>query len=353
MFSKSVLLLSLSTALVSCGPAPEMPEYKSSKVELLNSQNEKSFYKLPLTGKVTNQSKFWSGDYWALNRGNVNVRWNTPSQRGFDLVSPSLDEALVMSTDDLARLSPTEKFDLWLGRYDYPLKEEVYTRADRSALDWEGICNGWAPASMNHNEPTPKTFINPQGIQIPFGSSDIKALVSYYYAFIHQMDSTEQMGRRCPRGRWFNWNLDCQNDLNAGSFHVILANKIANKNQSFMVDIDRYKEVWNHPVLSYESEIMGEDEARENVPGTAKVIRLKTKVTFVDESRNNSWHPVLNTHEQTNVTRVYRYNLFLDLNNEIIGGEWRSQDRPDFLWTMGPTQQFVGLLNGLEKLLND
>lgn len=353
MLSKSILLISILT-LVSCGPAPEMPEYKSTKVELLNTNDEKVFHLMPLYGTVKNQTKYWSGDYWALNRGNINIRWNTPSQRGFDLLSPTESEAIVMSSDELARLSPTEKFDLWLGRYDYPLKAEVYTRANKSAQNWEGICNGWAPASMNHNEPVPKTMTNPQGIKIPFGSSDIKALISYYYAFIHQIDSTEQMGRRCPQGRWFNWNLDCKNDLDAGAFHIVLVNKVGRKNQSFMVDIERFKEVWNHPVLSYETVILGEeDDVRNAIAGTVKVLRLNTKVTFVDESRNNTWHPVLNTAEQKSITRHYRYDLYLNVNNEIIGGAWKSQVRPDFLWTMGPANQFSGLLNGLEKLLND
>ena len=348
-------LLSLSMTLVACGPAPDMPQYKSATIELLDSKDEKVFYLLPLKGEVRNGEKYWSGDYWALNKGNINLRWNSLTQEGWDYVSPTRDELLFMLPEQIAELSPTEKFDLFLGRYDYPLKEEVYTYANRFAQDWEGICNGWAPASMNHNEPTPKTVTNPDGIVIPFGSSDIKALLSYYYAFLHKVENTQQMGRRCPRGSgWFNWNRDCKNDLNAGSWHVVMANNVGRKNQSFMVDIERYKEVWNHPIVGYVSRVEGELEIdRDAVEGTAKAIKVRTKVSYVNESERNTWEPVRNTAEQKLIIRDYSYVLYLDVKNEIIGGRWLSDDRPDFLWMMGPAPQFKGLLDGLKKLLND
>ncbi len=350
-------LLTLTLLLTACGPAPKMPEYKSATVELLDAKDEKVFYTLPLKGEVKNGEKYWSGDYWALNKGNINYRWNSPLQETWDYPSPTLDELNWMTPERMAQLSPAEKFDLYMGRYDYPLKEEVYSYSNRNAQDWEGICNGWAPASMNHNEPTPKTVTNPQGIPVSFGSSDIKALLSYYYAFIHRVQTTHQLGRRCPRGSgWFNWNRDCQNDLNAGSWHVVLANKVGMRNESFMVDIERYKEVWNHPVLSYVSRVEGEDNSpkeSETAPGTAKVIKVRTKVTYVDESETNTWEPIRGTANQSVVTREYSYFLYLDVKNEIIGGEWTSSDRPDFLWTMGPAPKFLGLVEGLQNLLND
>lgn len=348
-------LLALCFGLVGCGPAPDMPVYKAASVELLDSKDEKGFYLLPLKGEVSNGQKFWSGDYWALNKGNINIRWNSPVVDGWSYVSPTREQFLFMMPEEIAQLSPTEKFDLYLGRYEYPLKEEVYTHADRYALDWEGICNGWAPSSMNHNEPTPKVVTNPDGVIIPFGSSDIKALLSYYYAFHHKVENTQQLGRRCPRGNgWFNWNADCKNDLNAGSFHIVMANKVGRRNESFMVDIDRYKEVWNHPILSYVSRVEGEADAEPDSPaGTVKILDVRTKVSYINESESNSWEPVRGTPNQAVTVREYRYHLYLDVKNDIIGGEWRSEDRPDFLWVMGPAPEFNGLLSGLRTLLND
>jgi hypothetical protein len=353
VMSNGLLVLTMAIS-ATCGPAPEMPVYKSASVELLDNQEEKNFYLLPLKASVQYQQKLWSGDYWPLNQGLINFRWNSDLQESFDYYSPSPEEVATMLPEELAQLSPAEKFDLYLGRYDYPLKEEVDSHANRFAKDWEGICNGWAPASLNHNEPLPKTVINPQGIEIPFGSSDIKALLSYYYAFIHKIQDTQQMGRRCPSGRWFNWNQDCHNDLNAGSFHVVMANKVGLKNQSFLVDIDRFKEVWNHPLVGYVSRVEGELPVdAKSPPGSVKVLKVRTKVSYVDGSQYNSWAPVRGTPLQSVVVKEYSYNLFLNLNNEIIDGAWTSQDRPDFLWIMGASKKFLGLLEELGPLLND
>lgn len=85
-----------------------------------------------------------------------------------------------MTSTDIARLSPAEKFDFLNGPYYYPLKAEVEKLAAYDAESWEGICHGRAPASMNHNEPRPKILRNPDGIKIYFGSADIKAILSYY-----------------------------------------------------------------------------------------------------------------------------------------------------------------------------
>jgi hypothetical protein len=354
---KFSLFLLVVIGMTACGKSSQIEKdysYKSASVEMLDAKDETGFYALPLKGELNNSDKYWSGGYWPLNKGNINLRWNSPVQDGWDYNSPSREELSVMVPAQIAELSPAEKFDLYRGRYDFPLRAEVYTRADRFAQDWEGICNGWAPASMNHNEPKPKTLVNPDGISIHFGSSDIKALLSYYYAFIHRVSDTKQMGRQCPRGSgWFNWNQDCKNELNAGSFHVVLANKVGKRNESFLVDIES-KAVWNHPVASYESVVEGETDLPEIYPeGAMKALKMRTRVSYVNESLGNSWEPVRGTAQQTFIVKEYTYILFLNAFENIIGGEWTSGDRPDFLWLMGPTQSFTGLLEGMEPLLND
>lgn len=212
------------------------------------------FDRLPVNGKAHGEQKYWSGDYWATQKGSINIRWNHPGQQGFNLKSPTREEAAIMSHESLSQLSPSEKYDLFTGKYDYPLRRNVATKANSSAQSWEGICHGWAPATMNHNEPTPKNMTNPDGIIIPFGASDIKALLSYYYAYEHKVANTHQMGRRCSRGRFANRN--CKQDLNAGAFHIVLANKVGLLGEGFIADLDRFKQVWNHPVHTYDSKIM-------------------------------------------------------------------------------------------------
>ena len=353
-FGRLSALIILITA-IACGPAPKMPRQQNAKVELLDNSDVISFYLLPLKGEVNHAQKNWSGDIWALNKGLINKRWNAPFQDGFDYQSPSRVQLFFMTTEELAQLSPSEKFDLLLGRYDYPLKSEVGTMANRFATNWEGIRNGWAPASMNHNEPTPKSLVNPDGIAIAFGSSDIKALLSYYYFFIHKMEGNYQLGRHCPEGyNWYDWNQNCRSYLNAGSFHIVLANKVGRRNKSFLVDIDPYKEVWNYPVHAYASRVESEMRPQSNSPtGTEKVLKVKSKVTYISESKQNTWEPIKGTPHESFIVREYRYTLFLDISSNIIGGEWISEERPDFLWVTQPVVEFKGLFTGLKALLDE
>jgi hypothetical protein len=309
------------------------------------------FSKLPHEGKVAASSKYWSGGYWALNQGNINYRWYARNKIGFNHYSPSFNEAKLMTIPQLAELSPSEKYDLFIGRYDYPLRNEVAQYADPRADTWEGICHGWAPATMNHNEPLPKLLINPDGIEIPFGSTDIKALLSYYYANAHRAPDTFQVGRRCFKNS--KRDKDCDDDLNAGAFHVILTNRLGIQGKGFIADLYRLKEVWNHPVVGYSTQtrkISG--PSKNSATGTEQVISLRTKVTYVDEN-GPDWHPVIGTSKQELKNITYDYEVEINSDGEIIGGEWLSKNRPDFLWLMTRPRKFEGILWKLSALLSE
>lgn len=304
---------------------------------------------LPMEGAVKSPQKFWSGDYWPMSKGNINYRWY--ADRGFKIPSPNKETALKLSQDELSQLSPAEKFDLLNGRYDYPLKAEVKKLTDYDAKGWEGICHGWAPATMNHNEPVAKTVRNPDGISIPFGSADIKAIISYYYAYIYVVPNTRQIGRRCDSN--VMGNVDCKQDLNAGAFHIILTNRIALQNKGFVADMDRFKQVWNHPILAYTSRVKSEGgPKRSSAPGTVRTVKFSTTIEYGDESIN-SWDPLIGTRQQR--TKKQEVNYIVELNSEgvIIGGEWTSIQRPDFLWTMDAPQSFSPSYARLPELLND
>ncbi len=314
---------------------------------------ETHFESLPLEGKAAGKNKFWSGDYWPFNVGSINYRWNSPGREGFNLNSPKKHELLGMDLHELEKLSPSEKFDLLNGHYNYPLKNEVEKVAHKEALDWEGICHGWAAASINHNEPKGKVLMNPDGFKIPFGSSDIKALLSYYYAYYHQVDNTFQMGIRCNRAGRHERNNYCQKDLNAGSFHIVLGNKIGKRKQGLLADLDRFREVWNHPVQSYVTKVIKTIKpGSKATKGTVQVIVVKSDLTYISES-NNFWEPVIGTQNQITQVKNYLYELDLDADGNIIGGEWLSSERPDFLWLMTKPPFFMEPFSRLTELLND
>lgn len=364
----TALILASLLGLVSCGKSSKSGSRKLegnnqqgeetpsgpiiNTVQLMDPTYKTKYEELPLEGKVEASDRLWSGDYWPSNRGLINRRWNTTDEVGFDYVSPTKEELAVMGEVELARLSATEKYDLLMGRYDYPLKKEVASKAAPFAVNWEGLGNGWAAASANHNEPTAKLLLNPDGLAIPFGSSDIKALLSYYYAFVNKLPSSHYLGLRCPvTADGSRPDEQCTNDLNAGSFHIVLGNKIGIRREIFVADVDRFQEVWNHPFLGFKSEVVETLPAIAGNPsGTAKIFRMKTKVSYTDKTVN-TWEPLKGTPRQITTNRLYNYDLYINAEGHIIGGEWISSDRPDFIWVMPMVETFVGF-EGLVPLLN-
>ena len=132
---------------------------------------------LPVEGKLDNTP--WSETYWPSKQGSINLRWNQPSPVGFGYHSPTRGEVMSMSRDQLARLAPSEKYDIFMGNYDYPLKQEVTGIATPSAKWWSGICDGWSLAALQYKEPKAVDMVNPDGVVVPFGASDVKGLMSY------------------------------------------------------------------------------------------------------------------------------------------------------------------------------
>ncbi len=316
-----------------------------------NANYEKSFAKLPLKGAVKDTQKLWANDYWARKKGSINLRWNSSRAIGFDLVSPTREEVKLMTQEELAILAPTEKLDLLNGDYEYSLRKEVEKVASKTAAIWHGICNGWSPAAVNHNEPTPKTLTSVDGIQIPFGSSDIKALISYYYAYHHDVASTHQMGKRCN----MNFEPACDQDLNAGAFHIVLTNTVGLEGESMIADVERKRQVWNHAVSEYTSTVVESSAlpAKDSAKGTVTRARVKTDMTFVQAIKENSWYPTHGTPNHINGVRKYEYYVDLDASGKIIGGEWLSKARPDFIWQMEKATAFKAPFNRLPELLND
>lgn len=305
---------------------------------LLDTTISLNFDLLPLKGEVKREEKLWSGDSWKLKDGAINYRWNSSTPEGFTYLSPGPREILTYPKERMKELAPAEKFDIYMGRYDYPLRWEVDTLARSGTQGWEGICHGWAGASLNHKEPGPVTAINPDGVEVYFGSADIKALLSYAYSKV-LIGEHDSLGKRCDDFSGEN----CDDDLTALTFHAVLANITGLRGRSVIVDVDRFAEVWNHPILSYESTVQ---TMRSLKKGRYAIV--STKIKYIDVVSKNRW-------EKGNADMVsymtVKYKIVMDEFSNMISSEWLSNDRPDFLWTVREQNDFSGNLAGLKKLL--
>jgi hypothetical protein len=322
---------------VSCGPAKKLPEYKSSEVKLLDSSHEKDFTLLPSEG--SSSKTFWSGSEWSREKALINWRWNSPMNETIDYSSPYQIELFLMTQEELAALSPAEKFDLLMGRYDFPLKEEVYGNL-KKPFD---PAYATQIASLFHSEPKIKLVTNRDGLSIPFGASDIKALLAYHYGHKSPPIIGDAIGKVCHED-------GCSGDLDAGTFHVTLANIVGRKRKAIFVDIDSNETTEAGLVVKYKSSVSEEFLAEDKAPpGSTKVIKILNQVSFLESLPEPRW-------EETGanyIMKEFSYYLYLNLKNEIIGGKWASSKRPDFLWVIKRETEFSDLLEGMEQLLTE
>ncbi len=320
----------------------------------------------------------------------------------FDIKRPtSLKDVKKMSQAQINKLSAAEKFDIFKAlktgkSNNFRLTKEVLGVTGPYKAYWEGICNGWSSAAIEYHEPQVQTY-SKNGISVTFGSSDMKALLSYYHFAITKnkitakKNRTNRIGERCktefPEEAWFMKDGkefyktveknkvvvkpvpdECV-DTNPGAFHIALANKIAIEKEGFIGEIVRDREVWNQPIYGYETEIVSSSTSNFVNPTkkTRKQVRVKTRIDYANDGGRMFWEQddpeeeLYAWWEPTNGTPNYRaghknfeYILDIDKKGNIIGGHWLSYERPDFIWVKR-SKGFVGtgFLFGIVGYMDD
>lgn len=342
------------------------------------------FSSLPKSGKLADNRLAWSETYWPSNKGGVAYRWNHPNPKPFKYRLYTKEELLKMNQIELGQLSPAELYDISNDDYNYTLTKRVLSLYSTKDLWWEGICHGWAQAAINYPEPEPILYTNNAGIIVPIGASDVKALLSMHEAYNYQGEKFAFAGRRCKvRGKVVGEaddrdppgdrpypseelaeSPDCR-DINAGAFHVIISNMIGIHGRGFVADIDRFNDIWNQPIHSYSSAVVGEEPVDSLIAsrGVVKRIKIRLAMTYGEElkfytpeleaegHRNFvSKKPVTLTPHQKFLTRNYEYFVELNQAGHIIGGEWITQTRPDFIWLYARSKRFKNRPMPLENL---
>lgn len=315
----------------------------------------------------------WSDDYWAIYRGELGCRYADPRfpgphagwEENFNYVREHPARAIVASGDELAidQLSPSEKYDLFVDDADGTLTNSMWAEGKAfydhigTVETWMGICHGWAPAA--YQLPRPRravTAVTADGRQLRFYPSDIKALASLLWANAgtpaRQVGSrthdknpaTDEVGRITSIEAF---------DTNPGTWHLSITNQLAG-GRSFVMDATYDYEVWNQPVFSYEYSYFNPQEDRLAVdlrdatvmrdsftndrfrryrsPQMEAVVGVAMRVGYVVETAPS--HAISDDASNDAIQMVdYLYDLELDGTDRIIGGEWRQNAHPDFLWT--------------------
>lgn len=369
---------------------------------------EYSFDKLPLEGNLKDGGGVapWSDTFWPANQGGITYSFMETNAEAreklrFHPLMPSLNDLKGMTPDALKKLAPSVKFDIANRDYEYTLTKRVLKQyspiadkfnAYRSQLDaaraagqdvssiqdptrdssWWGICHGWTPAAINFAEPKAKPdYVNADGVAVPFGSSDVKALLSYMYAWdyaqfndagIDQASNPRarprgivpfeyrRIGMRCPSrddldvsNRQFRRQQreDCKGgDVNAGTLHLLLTNYLGIMKKGFVADVTpdaaNVAQVWNQPVLGFKSRVVDtKGRGLFGPKGVSKRVRIKTTITYIYELV-----PTYDPHLAKQYERNFDldYWVYLDSSGRVIGGKFESGVIPDQIWRASPIE---------------
>jgi hypothetical protein len=344
---KTRILFAVVVTLASCGrvttsESEEAWDRWNDPLRYLPRSYWRVFEKLPLAATLDQVP--WSDSYWPTDEGGIAHRWNGSGGEGGRAQIMERGEAEALTADQVKDLSPAEKYDLLQGDYDFTLTRAELARTKPHAESWEGLCHGWAVASMVFAEPGPLEISNAEGLKISFGSSDIKALLTYMAA---ESEGDERvLAQRCDSNFSEHPNAkkrpECQ-DINAGSFHLALVNELGVSARGMVFDRSRGHQVWNHPIFGYSVEVVRDDfPPREGAaPGTAREVKVRTTVDYASES-SAAWEKL----EPVVTSEVYDYRLELDARGRVIGGDWLEETRPDFVW-----KKDVGQFEGYYEVL--
>ncbi len=341
--------------------------------------------KLPLRGEVPASKVPWADSNWPAYLGGTAYRWNAvknePKIPYFYGEAPTREEAERMSERELAGLSPLEKYHIFMGQFNYPLHKEVVAetmqifrydidpRPIRSSEKmWAGICEDWATAALHYNEPQPVTLTGPSGIRVPFGSSDIKALLAEYIK-LRAVAEAGVEGIESPDGD----NLDILEDfhrknhfgignieqiITPGLFHIFLGNQLGLRRTGFVVDVRADYRIYFQPAFRFESRVLKE---RSGVEG-AKTLEIETLLTTATDIKDPtskkvegtpaSWEARIVNGQNVEFQHKFSYTLEISSSGKILpGGEWKSKQHPSKLFVETVKPGFRGLLKGLGQIL--
>jgi hypothetical protein len=316
----------------------------------------------------------WSDDYWPIYSGILGKRYLDPSfaykdnwEDFFNYVMqrPAADIWSAFEPEEVGQLSPSEKYDLFVGDSAGSLTEKMwsegryYFEEHGEVETWMGICHGWAPASymLDRPEKMVEVVAADGERKLTFYPSDIKALASLLWA--NTRVPTRFVGGRCnvknpeqdENGRIIDES--CY-DNNPATFLLALVNKIGLEKKSFVFDATYDYQVWNQPITSYKMNYFNPQTLVENLPlDQAQIPREEYVRDLFKDYRSSRMETIVGVElrvdylvETTPTGRVtddeswdavtsvfYFFDLELDKDNKIIGGEWYQNYHPDFIWT--------------------
>jgi hypothetical protein len=275
---------------------------------------------------------------------------------------------------------------------------------------WEGVCHGWSTAAGNVPRPRKTvSFKLPNGKTLKFFPDDLKALVSYMWAnsivqdgrtydeendtyggggILNQgLKCNENFPKKDPWGRIYDDRPDQTSKeleprcvgVHPALWHLGLVNIIGKQGRSFIVERKISKGVDNHPMYGYKAQYFNPYTGSYDGDVASKVMKLTDADQFKAFRNKETTHvvgvrltmtyinwkrakraPVDN--ESMDSTRAIDmiYDLELNKDGDIVGGQWRATEvgkgtmfnaerkQPDFFWVV--TKDYKKFFKGNQSL---
>ncbi len=347
----------------------------------------------------------WGGSFWPLLAGGVantyqnkdssifittlleNITWQENVKDWKKRKVKVLPNVYELDEKELAKLAPSEKYDLILGDTSFDLTNRVWDYTERwgkgkkweflTKIDlpegyripdagrfmalWEGICHGWALGAGYTPRPENTIFITlPNGKKMAVYPNDIKALASLMWANSNIQDNVLFEGNRCNKknpdkdkyGRFIDTEIDLNDseliprcaDVHPGVFHTTVINVMGIEGRPIVLDHNPKLPIANQPVGGYELNYFNPKSGKDGTLGESMVsireygnkdpyqINRNPEAAYIVGVAMNikyiDWE--LPKKKETNspaddklVDYKFNYDLEISSTGKIVGGQWR------------------------------
>lgn len=357
----------------------------------------------PWTSSYLPAIRGYAADPYAGRGSNV-LSFSRNFKRAKREMSEFASGELSLSAETIAQLSTADKYDLLIGNFktDTSLSYRLFEMGDYikdqfgKLTFWTGMCHGWGPAAISQAAPKRTVFVTSVDGQyrIPFYPNDIKTLLTIAFANnTRAFVDDDRIQTASHPSQWKDKNImpivgnacrvkrpkldrrtgrtstNCE-DVNPGFWHLTMTNMLGRFQQGLVVDIDHNEKVNNHPTAGYEIKYINLDSGKKyrtlrkavmaieeldqankdhRHPRTHALVGVEMNVHFVDYrffKRSNATTAFMQKIKE----RKFSYDLELDEQGNILGGEWINEtrrrryangrtryelvpgDKPDFVW---------------------
>lgn len=301
----------------------------SSIDDFLGFRAERKFSSLPSNGSRPLRMPVYADYPWPSKSGGIAARViQSKSEAPWQYRLVTREALLKMKPAERVRflktLSPAEKFDIARNRFDFPLVKLESERTKTVANSSDDLSLGWVLTSGFFAEPKPVLYTERNTkIEVPFSSSDVKALLSYYFQVVATKDWVMKKISRIRKQKSSSAKSVASEDLSLDPHlvHTILGNifeKRKNSDELYSLGVEIQKGLYRstRPLLGYKSDVRLQPKGNYLVKTILKLAPRKAP----------QWEPYGLFSLEFNFLE-FEYELNSDSRGHLVSSQWLGENR--------------------------